>query len=72
MRVRLEWYVPNQAMRRVWMLVTNMYEDGKGEIKGKDLDVELERSPVFGLDCVRLVWHAYGRAGPSTEYARDG
>ena len=37
-----------------------------------DLDVELERSPIFNRDTVRLVWCTHGRAELSTEYAHQG
>ena len=38
----------------------------------KDLDVELERLPIFNRDNVRLVWCTHGRTELSTEYVHQG
>ena len=49
------------------------YLDMKGNGRGKtDLDVELDRSPIFGGDRVRLVWRMHDRAERPTEYAHQG
>jgi hypothetical protein len=47
---------------------------GWERVRGEEtcLNVEIERSPGFDRDIVGLAWHAYGRSGPSAEYARDG
>ena len=40
--------------------------------KKTDLNVELDRSPIFGSDGVGLVRRAHGRAECSTEYLHHG
>ena len=44
---------------------------GKGREK-TDLDVELDRSPIFSGDGVGLLRHAHGRAERPTEYLHQG
>ena len=53
------------------MSVTRVCEGGLG--KGKtDLNVELDRSPIFSVDRVRLFWPAHRRAERPSEYTHQG